>query len=429
MRIAVVGAGVSGMMAAWFLQDEHEVTLFDREPFLGGHAHTFPVSLGAQTVYAETGARFFFDVSFPYLLALLRLLDVPLRWCPTHISFVDRPHRHTVVLPPRSPRHVLSLLRSARMLRHVLQLRRLAESADQVVRDRDWSMTLSEYLRHNHYSPSFGPEFIFPFISASWGAPLAEIPQFPIYSLLSVMRRSPGREAGTYEIDGGISVYTETLGKRLTRTALRLGTSIRRIREESGFVLEDEQGQAMRFDRLVLATSARDAARLLADVPAAAGLHTVARSFRHFETEIVIHGDPSFMPAQRHNWSMVNLFNEGDHTWMTDWSGWRDQLPVFRTWMPPQRPAPTPLYCRRAFHHLIMNPENRTLQKRMAELQGRDGIWLIGMYSIETDSHESALKSALVPARELSPQSPAMKLLLEQVHRNQSSPDRAERSG
>jgi predicted NAD/FAD-binding protein len=229
MRIAVVGAGVSGMMAAWFLQDEHEVTLFDREPFLGGHAHTFPVSLGAQTVYAETGARFFFDVSFPYLLALLRLLDVPLRWCPTHISFVDRPHRHTVVLPPRSPRHVLSLLRSARMLRHVLQLRRLAESADQVVRDRDWSMTLSEYLRHNHYSPSFGPEFIFPFISASWGAPLAEIPQFPIYSLLSVMRRSPGREAGTYEIDGGISVYTETLGKRLTPPGHRHPPDSRRI--------------------------------------------------------------------------------------------------------------------------------------------------------------------------------------------------------
>ena len=100
-----------------------------------------------------------------------------------------------------------------------------------------------------------------------------------------------------------------------------------------------------------------------------------------------------------------------------------------RTWMPPQRPAPTPLYCRRAFHHLIMNPENRVLQKRMTELQGRDGVWLIGMYSIETDSHESALKSALVPARELSPQSPAMKLLLEQVHRNQSSPDGAQRSG
>ena len=52
MRIAVVGAGVSGMMASWFLQDEHEVTLFDREPFLGGHVHTFPISVGAQTVYA-----------------------------------------------------------------------------------------------------------------------------------------------------------------------------------------------------------------------------------------------------------------------------------------------------------------------------------------------------------------------------------------
>lgn len=292
-----------------------------------------------------------------------------------------------------------------------------SESADQVLRAHDFSLTLREYLQRHRYPQSFGPEFIYPFLSASWGAPIEEMPNFPILSLLKDMRRSPGRKAGTYEIDGGMSRYMQAFGQKLTRTTLRLGVGVRRIHENDGFVVEDAQGQSGHFDRLILATSARDAAKLLLDVPSAAPLVAVVRCFRHFETEIVIHGDPSFMPPRRQDWAMVNLFHEGDHAWMTDWSGWRNQLPVFRTWMPPRRSQPTPLYCRRTFYHLLMTPENETLQRRIAALQGRSGIFLVGMYTTDTDNHESALLSALVPAHALSPHSPALHRLIREVRK------------
>ena len=80
MRIGIIGAGGSGMTAAWLLQHDHHVTLIDKAPRLGGHVETVPVVTSGHTVHAELGPRFFFDTAYPYFLALLRLLSVPIRW-------------------------------------------------------------------------------------------------------------------------------------------------------------------------------------------------------------------------------------------------------------------------------------------------------------------------------------------------------------
>lgn len=420
MRIAIIGAGVAGMATAWFLQNRHDVTLFDREDHLGGHALTCPVQIGNQSVYAETGPRFFWDRSFPYVMALLRLLDLRLTWCELQIAFFNRQRHHTLSLPPRSLRQVFSLLHSPRMLRHVLSLHRLSRATHGVAQARDWSLTLPAYLQQNGYSPTFGPEFIYPFMAACWGTSLAEIQTFPAYSLLKGLRQTPGSRGGTYEIDGGTSEYMRAFGRQLDRVEIRLRTAVRDIRAQNGFVIEDDRGQQHRFDQVVIATSSRDAVELLSRLPAAAELVATIRGFRHFATEIVVHGDPSFMPPRRADWAHINLFDEDDHAWMTDWSGWRQGLPVFRTWMPPKRDPPMPLYQRRLFHHLLMTPENATLQRRIRALQGGAGIWIVGMYAVDIDNHESALLSAIVPAQALTPDSPNLRRLLGAVRADQT---------
>jgi predicted NAD/FAD-binding protein len=132
---------------------------------------------------------------------------------------------------------------------------------------------------------------------------------------------------------------------------------------------------------------------------------TVAR-FGHFETEIVIHGDPSFMPPDRRDWSHNNLFLDGPTAWMSDWQGLREGVPVIRTWLPKGRALPRPLYGRRSFHHLMMSPDNAILQRRIAALQGTAGLWVAGMYAVDVDNHESALLSALAPVHALAPRAP-----------------------
>jgi predicted NAD/FAD-binding protein len=413
MRIGIIGAGVSGMTAAWMLQDEHEVTLIDGAPRLGGHVETLPVVVDGVTVHAELGPRFFFDTAYPYFLALLRILAVPIRWSDARASFTNVPLGHTVVLPPRSLREVSALLRSPRLTRHMLSLRRLIEEQPGIAARRDFSVSFRRHLAEGGYPPSFGPEFAYPFLAACWGAPLSELPDFPVYSLLKGM--PPGSRPGFYEIEGGMSRYVEAFGRELARVEVRLGAGVRRIERREDFHVEDAKGVRLRFDRLIVATSARDAAELLGDVPAVSAMQAALASFRHFEIEIVVHGDPSFMPPNRGDWAHNNLFFDGDATWMSDWQGIHGGVPVIRTWLRKGRAPPEPLYARKSYHHVLMTPANAVLQRRIAALQGQAGLWVTGMYTVDVDNHESALLSAVPPVRELSPRSRNLARLLAAV--------------
>jgi len=402
MRIGIIGAGVSGMTAAWLLQHDHQVTLIDKASRLGGHAETLRVDTDRGTIHTEFGTRFFFDSAYPYFLSLLRVLGVPVRWTDAAASFTDRARKRTVVLPPRTPRHVASLIGSPRLVRHALSMRRLVEEQAAVAARRDHSVTFRRHLADGRYPPSFGKEFAYPFLAACWGAPLDDLPDFPAYSLLKGM--PPGKRPGFYEIPGGMSRYIETLG-----------SGVRRVDRHEGFRVEDARGHVRRFDRLIVATSARDASELLGDAPAVSEMRTVVGSFRHFETEIVVHGDRSLMPPDRRDWSHVNLVLDGETAWMSDWQGLAHGQPVFRTWLPKGRATPSPLYGRRSYHHLVMTPENAILQRRIASLQGSLGLWVTGMYAVDVDNHESALLSGLVPALVLAPQSQNLVRLLGEV--------------
>ncbi len=294
MRIGIIGAGVSGMTAAWLLQHDHDVCLFDEAPRLGGHVETIPIECNGYTVHAELGARFFFDSAYPYFLALLRVLDVPIRWTHASVSFTEVARGRTIVLPPRSLRHLASLLRAPRLARHLLALRRLVGEQPRIAAGRDFSVTLRRHLAEQSYPGSFGPEFAYPFLAACWGAPLHQLPEFPVYSLLKGM--PPGNRPGFYEIPGGMARYIQAFGNELTNVEIRLGAGVRHVAYDQQFHLEDTSGERSRFDRLIVATSSGAASELLHGVSAAAELRATVGSVRTFDADIVVHGDPALMP-------------------------------------------------------------------------------------------------------------------------------------
>jgi predicted NAD/FAD-binding protein len=88
---------------------------------------------------------------------------------------------------------------------------------------------------------------------------------------------------------------------------------------------------------------------------------------------------------------------------------------VIRTWLRKGRALPEPLYAQRSYHHVLMTPENAVLQRRIAALQGQAGVWVTGMYTVDVDNHESALLSAVPPAKALAPRSRNLARLLAAV--------------
>jgi predicted NAD/FAD-binding protein len=183
------------------------------------------------------------------------------------------------------------------------------------------------------------------------------------------------------------------------------------IERHTSFVVLDEAGGRHTFDQLILASSARDAEQMLRGVAGASEMRAAVGRVRHFDVDIALHGDPTFMPRHRRDWAHNNVFFDGEAAWMSDWQGARQGVPVIRSWLPKGCALPEPLFERRRYHHVLMSPENARIQARIAALQGVAGLWVTGMYALDVDSHESALLSALVPARSLAPRSPNLRRL------------------
>jgi predicted NAD/FAD-binding protein len=111
------------------------------------------------------------------------------------------------------------------------------------------------------------------------------------------------------------------------------------------------------------------------------------------------------MPADPRDWCLINQFHRDGEAFLTEWCGWLERRPVFRTWLPAGRPLPKDVHYARPFEHLVVTPASPAMQQRLATLQGTGGLYAAGMYVTEVDIHESALQSALDVAAALAPES------------------------
>ena len=418
MRIGIIGAGISGMASAWFLQSAHDVTLYDKADCIGGHVHTIPVDANGVTANVETGVEFFVEATYPYVMALWRVLGLTALKAPASLTITFRTGGRTLVLPPRSLRHVLHLLLSPRRLGQLMWFSRFTRPVDRLTQYADLSVSLQEYLRQRGFPRRAQEELLFPLVSASWGAPLADMRNFPVYNILKIIGRFDPQGHTFGFLDGGLRSYINALAAELRSVEMRLCRLVKNVRTDGQvWRVEDDHGEVRDYDQLVVATSSRDAAVLLLNVPELHAWHDLLGRFRHFPTTVAVHSDTTLMPANPNDWSLCNVFHEGDHAWLSIWSGWRQGVPIFRTWLQPGQPAPRAVHYQADFHHLIVTPESLALQRQIAAQQGQGGIWVVGMYAVDADNHESALMSALLVARALAPASPNLARLEATVSR------------
>ncbi len=209
MRIAVVGAGISGLLAAYVLGREHEVTLFEAEDRLGGHTHTVDVTEPDGTVRAvDTGFIVFNDWTYPTFIRLLDHLGVA--WQPSDMSFAvscaarDLEYNGTSLDTLFAQRRNLVSPRFLRMVRDILRFHR---EAPRVLEQPEDGQTLGQMLAAGRYSDGFVQDYIVPMGAAIWSADPATMFGFPARFFVrffanrrgaarTVPRAGAGRDAG-----------------------------------------------------------------------------------------------------------------------------------------------------------------------------------------------------------------------------------------
>ncbi|MBB5373431.1 NAD(P)/FAD-dependent oxidoreductase [Acidocella aromatica] len=398
-RIAVVGAGISGLACAWLLSQRHDVTLFEAEPRLGGHSHTVEVD----GVPVDTGFIVYNEPAYPNLTALFAHLGVATRG--TDMSF-------SVSLRDGALEYAGSNLaglfaqpanalrpRFWAMLRDLLRFYRAAPGHAGALGE----MSLGAYLRQGDYGEAFLRDHLYPMVAAIWSCPAgaaAELPAMAFirfcetHGLLQLANRPQWRT-----VRGGSREYVARL-REAFQGRVRMGEEVQAVRRQADGVELLTSTGPWRFDDVVLACHADDAFALLAD-PSPAEREVIG-AFRTTRNETVLHTDQTAMPRRRAAWAAWNYTGGKEDVAVTYWMNRLQHLPGDRQWFVTLN-SPRPLSCavlRQSFTHPVFDVAALRAQARLWEVQGVCRTWFCGAWW-GAGFHEDGLQAGLAVAEAL----------------------------
>ncbi len=316
--VAIIGTGAAGLACGHFLHQRFEVTLYEKNDSIGGHANSVTVSHGAETVRFDTAFVVFNNAAYPLFMRLLGELKVPNRYCPMSFSFQIQPddlqymtHGLTYCFCD------LENLRSWRFLKMLFEMVKFHRQAREVLTEpRYRDLSIADYMKARGYSDDLQQRFLIPLIAVTWSLPPEEMLAYPVLTLVEFLENHGalqgvmGRKHWRTVINGSRS-YVERIAEPF-RDRILLNRGVTRVRRGSGLIdVEDDRGERRRFDHVVLACHADQALSMLTD-PTAQERELLSK-FRYHKSRVLVHTDTSLMPRKRRHWAGWNYYVEYDH--------------------------------------------------------------------------------------------------------------------
>ena len=312
MKIAVVGSGIAGLTAAYLLNRAHDVELFERNDYAGGHANTVTVEAGGRRVGLDTGFIVYNERTYPGFTHLLATLGVRTKAGEMSISVRCRACR--MEYSSRGLGGMLAdrgnVLRRRRWLLGLDILRFYRDTRRALDTGGHDGVTIDEFVRGRGYGGEFVRHFLLPLASAVWSTPTGEMGAFPVTYFLrflsnhGIIGLQPAFVWRT--VDGGSKTYVRAMTDTFA-CRVRLSAPVRAVvRDGDGVALCLGSGEGRRFDKVVLACHADEALRLLGD--ASDDERRALGGFSYTANPAVLHTDASMLPrrpAARAAWNYV----------------------------------------------------------------------------------------------------------------------------
>ncbi len=402
MKIAIVGSGISGIYAAHYLDKQHEVTLYEANPYLGGHTDTHHLVLEGRQFAVDTGFIVFNEHNYLHFCRFLEELNVSSK--PSDMTFsVSDPqtgleYNATTLDKLYCQR---SNLLSPKFQRMVLDIIRFYREAPKLLQSDDDELTLGEYLERNRYSQAFIDDHILPMACALWSGPPDLLKQFPARYLLAFMdNHQMLQTSGRPEwrtIEGGSDTYIHAFREKFNGT-VRLNSPVHSVsRNESSVTVTTANGH-QQFDWLILACHSNQALAMLSD-PSPEETDILGKmAFQ--ENDTVLHTDRKLMPHHPKawaSWNALKLDRNRDRCTVTYYMNLLQKLdspePLLVTLNCTDLIDPEKILIRRTYHHPVYTPESMSAQKRRHEINGVNRTYYAGAYW-GWGFHEDGAKSA-----------------------------------
>ena len=402
-KIAVVGTGIAGNVASYYLNQDHDITVFEKNNYVGGHSHTHSVSSPEGDYQVDSGFIVFNYETYPQFTRLLQKLGVEVQT--SEMSFGVRCERTGLEYMGSTLNSLFTQRRNFfrpsfwGMLIDIIRFNRNGAS---LLDEGDTEISLEDYLKKEAYGKAFKEDYLLPMASAVWSADKNMMSRFPAkylirffynHGLLKIFNRPQW-----YVIKGGSKEYVDAI-TRGHRHAIRLDTAVNSIsRSDTGVIIKTSVDQES-FDYVFLACHSDQALSLLANPRELE--REVLGAITYQKNDAVLHTDTSLLPKNRRAWAAWNyhrLEREQDQVAMTYnmniLQNFSCETQFCVTLNNTSAVDPSKIIAKMRYEHPVYTPESVAAQGRQREINGQDRIYFCGAYW-RYGFHEDGVASAM----------------------------------
>jgi predicted NAD/FAD-binding protein len=433
-KLAIVGSGIAGLGCLYFLHRHYEITLFEKNAYVGGHTNTLEVEEAGQKLPVDTGFMVFNHVTYPNLKRLFDVLHVPTQT--SDMSFSVNHEEMGLEWNGAGFNKLFGQRRNLLNFRFWKMLFQLNRFNQEAVANLQLpclqQMSVHDYVQERQYGPDFLNLYLIPMSSAIWSTEPHKMLAFPAKTLLSFFYNHGFLGMDThhqwYTVTGGSREYVKRI-LELTQPAIRLNQSVQGVERlvEGGVQIVSQQPNGEiaheRFDAVIMASHADQSLKMLShpqpDEVALLG------AFAYESKVATLHSDISVLPKSKRCWASWNyqirpqphtssthstetLYDASTHYWMNSLQGISDQTPYIVTLNGEDRIDSTKIHHQIPYEHPIFNCAALAAQAELPQLNTypkNGGVYFCGSY-FRYGFHEDAFTSALDLARVLLQEEP-----------------------
>jgi predicted NAD/FAD-binding protein len=404
-KIAIIGTGISGLGAASLLHPYHDITIYEKNSYIGGHSRTVEVTTKDGIIPVDTGFIVFNERNYPLLTRLFQHLQVPI--VKSDMSFGASINNGWLEYGTQklgnmfAQRKNLFSIHFWGMIADIIKFNSQAKS----YLLKDTSFTLGDCLDDLGARPWFKRYFLLAMGGAIWSTPVDEMLKFPACTFIRFFENhgllTINDHPQWYTVKGGSREYIQRL-IRPFKDRIYLNRGAQKVwHNENSVIIEDSHGDKTSYDDVIFACHADQALEMIADP--STDEKRILSAFSYQPNRAVLHSDTSFMPKQKKAWASWVYLSESktDNNNCVSLSYWMNNLqplatkqPLIVTLNPGREPDPKLVYDDYTFEHPVFDEMAIKNQIKIGGIQGQRRLWFCGAYQ-KYGFHEDGLASAV----------------------------------
>ena len=399
-KIAIVGAGISGLTCAALLGKDYEITLFEANDYLGGHASTYDVTLGDKTYPIDTGFVVFNEKTYPEFCKLLKRFNITYE--PTEMSFSYRSdkthfeyngHNINTLFADR-----INFL-NPRFYEFLWDIYRFNAAAKRTAHALNNTLTLYDFVKKGHYHKLFMHTYLMPIIASIWSKKMKDVWNFPAKFLFSFMENhgllNMLYRPTWFTITGGSRNYVKAFTK--ATPFIYTHQAVQTVMRENNHVVLQTQEGVFRFDAVILALHSDQALQILKD--ASTQEQAILGAIPYTSNESILHTDASLLPLNKRAWASWNYYEIGSNVstltyYMNRLQNLTAKEAICLSTNLSDKIAPQKVICKFQYAHPSFSAEGVYAQQQKHLINGQKNTYFCGAYW-GYGFHEDGVVSAL----------------------------------